>query len=68
MMKRLGEILLERGVINKSQLEQAMLRQPRMNTFIGQVLIRMGVPMMEIEDALAEQRRRRGGRRETTAV
>jgi len=68
MMKRLGEILLERGVISKSQLEQAMLRQPGMNTYIGQVLIRMGVPMMEIEDALAEQRRRRGGRRETTAV
>ncbi|MBN2082014.1 hypothetical protein JW859_07385 [bacterium] len=68
MMKRLGEILLERGVISKSQLEQAMLRQPRMNTFIGQVLIRMGVPMMEIEDALAEQRRLRTGRREGTAV
>lgn len=68
MAKRVGEILLERGVITKAQLEEALRRQPGEATYIGQVLIRMGVPMMEIEDAIAEQRRMRARERKSRAV
>jgi len=59
MAKRIGEILLDRGVITADQLQEALRRQPGANMYLCQILIRMGVPMMEIEDALAEQRRQR---------
>jgi len=59
MAKRIGEILLDRGVITEDQLQEALRRQPGANMYLCQILIRMGVPMMEIEDALAEQRRQR---------
>jgi hypothetical protein len=59
MAKRIGEILLDRGVITEDQLQEALRKQPGANMYLCQILIRMGVPMMEIEDALAEQRRQR---------
>jgi hypothetical protein len=59
MAKRIGEILLKKGVITAEQLKEALNRQPKANTYLCQILIRMGVPMMEIEDALADQRRQR---------
>jgi hypothetical protein len=68
MAKRLGEILLERGVISKEKLEEALRRQPAEATYLGQVLIRMGVPMMEIEDAIAEQRRQRARERQARSA
>lgn len=59
MAKRIGEILLKKGVIKAEQLKEALDKQPKANMYLCQILIRMGVPMMEIEDALAEQRRQR---------
>ena len=56
MRRRLGEILIERGSISESQLDEALRAQPRHSTYIGQVLFRQGVPLWDIEDALAEQR------------
>lgn len=40
--KRIGELLLERGAINREQLEQALRLQQRGRRFLGQILIGMG--------------------------
>lgn len=37
--KRLGDVLLERGVINRKQLEQALAQQQQSGGLLGQVLI-----------------------------
>jgi type IV pilus assembly protein PilB len=50
--KRIGEILIERGVITPSQLEQAIALQKEKGGLIGQILIRMGA-VTEQEVALA---------------
>ena len=40
--KRLGEVLLERGVINYKQLEQALAHQKEHGGLMGQTLIQLG--------------------------
>jgi len=50
--KRIGEILLERGVINRSQLEKALAQQQAQGGLIGQILIELGFAT-EQEIALA---------------
>ena len=50
--KRLGEVLLGRGVINRAQLEQALAYQKEHGGLMGQVLIQLGV-ITEEEVALA---------------
>ena len=40
--KRLGEVLLERGVINHKQLEKALAHQQEHGGLIGQALIQLG--------------------------
>ena len=50
--KRLGEVLLERGVINRAQLEQALAYQKEHGSLIGQILIQLGL-ITEEEVALA---------------
>lgn len=40
--KRLGEVLLERGVISHKQLEKALAHQKEHGGLIGQVLIQLG--------------------------
>jgi len=50
--KRIGEILLERGVINRSQLEKALVQQQAQGGLIGQILIELGFAT-EQEIALA---------------
>ncbi len=40
--KRIGELLVERGVINQKQLEEALRLQSHGNRFLGQILIGMG--------------------------
>ena len=57
MKKRLGDILIDFGVIDESQLKRALKRQQQLSTRLGEVLIRMGLPMWDVEAALAEQRR-----------
>ena len=50
--KRLGEVLLERGVINQPQLEKALAHQQQHGGQIGQILIHLGF-ITEEEMALA---------------
>ena len=50
--KRLGEVLLERGAINRAQLERALAYQKEHGGLMGQVLIQLGF-ITEEEVALA---------------
>lgn len=50
--KRIGEVLLERGVINHKQLEQALAHQKSHGGLMGQILIELGF-VTEEEIALA---------------
>ena len=50
--KRIGEVLLERGVINYKQLEQALAHQKTHGGLMGQILIELGF-VNEEEIALA---------------
>ena len=50
--KRIGEVLLERGLINRKQLEQALAQQKAHGGLTGQVLIQLGF-VNEEEVALA---------------
>lgn len=56
--KRLGQILVERGVVDVSTVEKAVAKQMR----LGQVLINEGVDAHEIEAALQEQEHLRRAR------
>ena len=40
--KRIGEVLLERGVINHKELEEALAYQKQHGGLMGQILIRLG--------------------------
>jgi len=54
--KQLGELLLERGVINQAQLEKALKTQKDRGGLIGQVLVSLGfVKEEEIAHALTVQ-------------
>ena len=50
--KRLGEVLLERGVISHEQLDQALAHQQAQGGLMGQILIQLGFTTEE-EVALA---------------
>ncbi len=50
--KRIGEVLLERGVINRKELEKALAYQKEHGGLMGQVLIQLGF-VTEDEVALA---------------
>jgi len=50
--KRIGELLLERGVINHKQLEKALVHQKAHGGLLGQILIELGF-VSEEEVALA---------------
>ncbi len=50
--KRIGEVLLERGVINRQQLESALAHQKEHGGLMGQALIHLGF-VTEEEVALA---------------
>lgn len=54
--KRLGEVLLERGVINKKALDQSLAHQKEHGGLLGQILIQLGhVTEEEIALALTAQ-------------
>jgi type IV pilus assembly protein PilB len=40
--KRIGEILIERGLINAKQLEKALAHQQEQGGLLGQILVQMG--------------------------
>ena len=51
--KKLGQILLERNIITKAELELALERQKaEKGKYLGQILLEMGVPQNEINKAL----------------
>jgi len=51
--KKLGEILLEKEIISKSQLELALKRQSReKEKYLGQILMEIGVPQEKINQIL----------------
>ena len=50
--KRIGEILMERGVINAKQLEEALSIQHEQGGLLGQILVKIGA-VTEQEVALA---------------
>ena len=54
--KQLGDLLLERGVINQAQLERAIKLQKEKGGLIGQILVSLGfVKEEEIAQALTVQ-------------
>jgi hypothetical protein len=40
--RKLGELLVQRGVIRRQQLEEALTQQRRKPGFIGKILVEMG--------------------------
>lgn len=50
--KRIGEVLLERGIINQKELEKALAYQKEHGGLVGQILIQLG-SVTEEEIALA---------------
>ncbi|MFA6079067.1 MAG: hypothetical protein WC779_04915 [Candidatus Omnitrophota bacterium] len=55
-MKQLGELLLEKGIINQNQLDKALKLQREKGGLIGQILVMLGfVTEEEIAQALTVQ-------------
>ncbi len=58
--KQLGEILLEKGIISKSQLEAALKKQSReKEKYLGQILMEIGVPQEKINEILLYSQKRK---------
>jgi hypothetical protein len=58
--KHLGEILLEKGIISKSQLEAALKKQSReKEKYFGQILMEIGVPQEKINEILLYSNKRK---------
>jgi type IV pilus assembly protein PilB len=54
--KRMGEILIEKGLITEEQIENALLYQEGKNKKIGKVLIELGyINAMQVAEALTKQ-------------
>jgi len=54
--KKLGEILVEKGLISLQQLEEALEQQARTKEFLGVILIKKGlIKEKELQAALSEQ-------------
>jgi type IV pilus assembly protein PilB len=54
--KRLGEILLEKGLINREQLNHALGQQKKEQGFLGEILLKSGrIRERELLEALSEQ-------------
>lgn len=58
--KKLGEILLDKGIISRSQLDVALKRQIReKDKYLGQILMEMGVPQEKINHFLLYSNKRK---------
>jgi type IV pilus assembly protein PilB len=54
--KKLGEILLARGVVNENDLEKALAEQRQTKGFLGQILLRRGaIKKRDLAEALEDQ-------------
>ncbi len=55
-MKKIGEILIERGKVSERDIERALLAQAEMGDLLGRVLVKLGlVSELDCAQALAEQ-------------
>lgn len=55
-MKKIGELLIEKGIIDQEQLHKALGRQYKHGGLVGIILIEMGcVTEEQIVEVLAEQ-------------
>ncbi len=52
---RLGELLVQKGLLSRDALEEALVEQERTGDLLGQVLLRKGVSEEALYRALAEQ-------------
>ena len=60
MNKQLGEILIEKNIISKSQLDAALKRQNReKGKYLGQILMEIGVPQEKINQILLYYNKRK---------
>jgi len=58
--KKLGEILLDKGIISRSQLDVALKKQIReKDKYLGQILMEMGVPQEKINQFLLYSNKRK---------
>jgi len=58
--KQLGEILLEKGVISRGQLDAALKKQNReKDKYLGQILMEIGVPQEKINEILLYSNKRK---------
>jgi hypothetical protein len=58
--KKLGELLLDKGIISKSQLDVALKKQIReKDKYLGQILMEMGVPQDKINQILLYSNKRK---------
>ena len=58
--RQLGEILLEKNIISKSQLDEALKRQNReKGKYLGQILMEIGVPQDKINQILLYSNKRK---------
>ncbi len=56
---RVGEVLLQKGLITKNDLNQALLAQRNTSLKLGEVLVQQGtVTLQQLSNALTEQQRR----------
>ncbi|MGC8877320.1 type IV pilus assembly ATPase PilB [Thermus sp.] len=53
---KLGEILVNKGLLSREALEEALVEQERTGNLLGRILVRKGVPEEAIYRALAEQK------------
>jgi len=54
--KRIGEILIEKGLITEAQLHDALQEQKISNGFLGSIMVRRGwIDKKNLSEALAEQ-------------
>ena len=47
-MRRMGDILLDRGLIKKEELEKALELQKTTNKYLGQILVEMNIISEEV--------------------
>ena len=60
MNKQLGEILLEKNIISKNQLDAALKKQKReKEKYLGQILMEIGVPQEKINQILLYSNKRK---------
>ncbi|WP_243091241.1 type IV pilus assembly ATPase PilB [Thermus neutrinimicus] len=53
---KVGELLLEKGLLDRNTLEEALVEQEKTGDLLGRILVRKGLPEEDLYQVLAEQR------------